>query len=352
MKQRNIHIILQKILFVVCLLIHARHHQSLALLSQLPSINDEKPNSIMLQSQRNCQQRRTSLTSSSTPISRSSLIHRRMVSSDNGGVGGIEEFGYEPKDPIKTKRSESWVLVVDDEESIRRAVGQFLYDQGYQVTACPDGESALQIATSRVTKNNSSTDTEGVQKVPDCVVSDIRMPGGMDGIELLQKMRQNAFLVEVPVILLTAKGMIQDRIDGYDSGADAYLSKPFDPDELIAIIDNLIDRHQTLSGANVQIDDLKRDLDEMKFLLLEKGGGGVSPSLGFVEDTNVFLAPDEREILELLCQGLTTKDIAARTYLSTRRVEQLLTRMFRKTNARNRTELVRWAVTTGNVQID
>jgi DNA-binding NarL/FixJ family response regulator len=257
---------------------------------------------------------------------------------------GIQEFGVD-SDPLRVTRSECWVVVVDDEEAIRRAVGQFLFDKGYQVTACPDGASALKIATSKQTNSDIAAPT---QKVPDCVVSDIRMPG-MDGIELLKRMREHELLVEVPVVLLTAKGMIQDRIDGYDSGADAYLTKPFDPDELVAIIDNVIDRHETLNGANVKVTDLKSDLDEIKFLLLEKGGGGVGN--GFVEQTSVFLAPDEREVLELLCQGLMTKEIAAKTFLSTRRVEQLLTRMFRKTAVKNRTELVRWAVSTGNVRL-
>lgn len=171
----------------------------------------------------------------------------------------------------------------------------------------------------------------------------------MDGIELLHEVRSDDVLVGVPVILLTAKGRPQDRIDGYKAGADAYLSKPFDPDELLSILDNCILRHDTLNGENVLVDDLKRELDEIKYLLLEKGGGGVGN--GWVEATNVFLTPDERKVLELLCQGLTTKEIASSTFLSTRRVEQLLTTMFRKTDVSNRTELVRWAIATGNVQL-
>jgi len=261
----------------------------------------------------------------------------------------IDEFQYTSReDPMWRKRSECWIVVVDDEEAIRKAVGQLLFDRGYQVTACADGATALQLATTGSKTHVAESTGDVVAKLPDCIVSDIRMPE-MDGLELLRRIREEESLVEVPVILLTAKGMTQDRIAGYNAGADAYLPKPFDPDELVAIVDGVIERHETLNGANVQVDDLKRDLDEIKYLLLEKGGGGVGN--GWVEQTNIFLAPDEREILELLCQGLMTKEIAARTYLSTRRVEQLLTRMFRKTGVKNRTELVRWAVATGNVQL-
>jgi DNA-binding NarL/FixJ family response regulator len=256
-------------------------------------------------------------------------------------IENIEEF--RGRDPMWTKRSECWVIVVDDEEPIRKAVGQLLYDKGYQVTACADGSTALNVALSRDPKRNTP------KLVPDCIVTDIRMPK-MDGIELLKRIRADETLLEVPVVLVTAKGMSQDRIDGYDSGADSYLTKPFDPDELVAIVDNVIERHETLNGAKIQVDDLKRDLGEIKNLLLEEGGGGVGVN-GFVEQTNVFLAPDEREVLELLCGGLMTKEIAAETGLSKRRVEQLLTRMFRKTDAKNRTELVRWAISTGNVQL-
>ena len=209
--------------------------------------------------------------------------------------------------------TKGWVIVVDDEEAIRNAVSDLLTDSGYQITTCADAPTALKVAQSHRVDPGSGDE----KSTPDCIVSDIRMPG-MDGLELLRSIRSDKVLSEIPVVLLTAKGMTNDRIKGYDAGADAYLPKPFDPDELVAVVDNVIERHVTLSGSDVQVDDLKRDLDEIKFLLLEKGGGGVG--LGFVEDTNVFLAPDEREVLELLCQGLTTKEIAEKTFLSSRRV--------------------------------
>jgi DNA-binding response OmpR family regulator len=257
-----------------------------------------------------------------------------------------------PEEILSKRRSNSWILLVDDEEPIRRAVGQFFHDKGYQVTTCADGAAAFQLAMSKKIIDNTNTGGETIHRFPDCIVSDIRMPV-MDGLELLHKIRNDDLLSMIPVVLLTAKGLTQDRIAGYDSGADAYLSKPFSPEELVAIVDNIILRSDNLNvegesnNKNVSIDDLKRDLDEIKNLLLNKGGGGIGN--GWVEQTNIFLSKDERIILELLSRGLMTKEIAAETHLSSRRVEQLLTDMFRKTEVKNRTQLVRWAVSTGNV---
>lgn len=255
----------------------------------------------------------------------------------------VQDFGM--RDEKWQERSNRWVVVVDDEAAIRQAVGNFLSDQGYQVTACEHAKTALNVVRSKRRINKDGVETV---RPPDAIVTDIRMPE-MDGLEFLQQVRSDDVLVGVPVILLTAKGNADDRVAGYKAGADCYLTKPFDPDELLSIIDNCILRHDTLSGENVLVDDLRRDLDEIKYLLLEKGGGGVGN--GWVEATSVFLTPDERKVLELLCQGLTTKEIAGATFLSTRRVEQLLTTMYRKTEVSNRTELVRWAVATGNVQL-
>lgn len=240
------------------------------------------------------------------------------------------------------RRSNQWILIVDDEESIRKAVGQLLFDRGFQVTACADGRTALQTAKGR------HRDDAGNVRTPDVIVSDVRMPE-MDGLELLQIIRQDETLQGIPVVLLTAKGMTQDRIAGYNLGADNYLTKPFDPEELVSICDNVIRQYENLNGHDIGMEDLKKDLDDIKFLL-NQGGGGIGN--GFVDvGTNVFLAPDEREVLELLCKGLMNKEIAAKTFLSTRRVEQLLTSMYRKVDVKNRTELVRWAISSGNVDL-
>ena len=150
---------------------------------------------------------------------------------------------------------------------------------------------------------------------------------------------------------------VQDRVAGYQAGADAYLPKPFDPDELITLIDHFIQRHETLNDANQNtIGELQRNVQDIKYLLMEQMGTGHSPSTSPLQPTrvvatNVFLAPDERQVLNLLAQGKMTKEIADSMYLSTRRIEQLLTILFRKTKVKNRTELVRWAIATGNVKI-
>ena len=287
-----------------------------------------------------------SYTPSSNVYSDRRLLHAQTFLPSSASFD-VEEFGRgQPRDEQWHRRSKQWVVLVDDEESIRKSVGQFLFGAGYQVTACADADTALRVCRSSRADDESSSSSS----VPDAIVSDIRMPG-RDGLALLSDIRSDELLVEVPVVLLTAKGLTEDRIAGFQAGADAYLPKPFDPEELLTVIDNSIQRHEALSGGSVGVDDLKRDLDEIKFLLLEKGGGGVGGGWVEAEATNVYLAPAEREVLELLCKGLMNKEIAEELFISTRRVEQHLTSMYRKTGKSNRTELVRWAVSTGIASI-
>ena len=251
------------------------------------------------------------------------------------------------QDEIFNHRSQKWILLVDDEESIRQAIGQYLFDQGYQVTACADAETAWNICMKSKEK-----------KVPDLIVSDICMPTKQqtkfrDGLDLLRKIRETSVLAPIPVILLTAKGSSQDRIAGYNAGADAYIPKPFDPEELLAIVDTSIERHEILNGSNqnINIDDIKQDIQMIKQMLLEEGGAGVGSGWIASEAQHIYLTPMERNLLQLLCQGKMNKEMAMELFLSQRRVEQLITTLFRKTDTSNRTELVRWAISTGITSI-
>lgn len=232
------------------------------------------------------------------------------------------------------RRNKHRIILVDDEEAIRLAVGDYLYDHGYQVTACADADALLDICA----KPNSDGE---LPMVPDVIVSDIRMPG-KDGLELLGLIRADERLERVPVILLTAKAMTEDRIAGFRAGADAYLPKPFDPEELLSIIDNSIQRRQQMTGENAKLVDLKSDMSNIK-QMLRKNGANV------VKATNVYLTPVEREVLEFLCKGYTNGEIAQERGVSVIGVNRMIQKMYMATQTRTRTELVRWAIKTGYV---
>lgn len=109
------------------------------------------------------------------------------------------------------------ILIVDDEPPILRLVKAKLRVDGYEVLTASNGEEALGILEN---------------EVPDLVVLDVMMPG-MDGFETLRRIRQQS---QVPVVMLTARGGDADKLQGLQSGADDYVTKPFNPDELEARI--------------------------------------------------------------------------------------------------------------------
>lgn len=122
-------------------------------------------------------------------------------------------------------------LVVEDDEALRRALCDALARWGYTVTSAADGPQAL-------------ANWQLLQ--PDAVVLDLGLPG-MDGLDVLQKGR--AMGLKTPVLLLTARAMLGDRILGLNIGADDYLTKPFDLDELEARLNALMRRRPTPGQA-------------------------------------------------------------------------------------------------------
>ena len=116
------------------------------------------------------------------------------------------------------------ILAVDDEPNIVRLIQVNLERQGYQVETANNGAQALEkIRASR----------------PDLVVSDVMMPE-MDGFELLRSIRADARLADLPVIMLTAKAQDVDVMRGYSGGADMYLTKPFNPIELLNFVKRIL----------------------------------------------------------------------------------------------------------------
>ena len=116
------------------------------------------------------------------------------------------------------------ILAVDDEPNIVRLIQVNLERMGYQVDTANNGVQALE----KIRANR-----------PDLVVSDVMMPE-MDGMELLSTIKRDPALEDLPVIMLTAKTQDKDVMQGYTRGADMYLTKPFNPAELIAFVKRIL----------------------------------------------------------------------------------------------------------------
>ena len=134
------------------------------------------------------------------------------------------------------------VAVVDDERSVRELLEVGLTQEGYAVRTAADGQQALALIR---------------EWPPDAIVLDVMMPK-VDGISLLPMVRK---LTEVPVIMLSAKGEVGDRIEGLRSGADDYLSKPFEFAELLARLETALRRPRLAKPQTLRFSDLSVDLD-------------------------------------------------------------------------------------------
>jgi DNA-binding NarL/FixJ family response regulator len=200
------------------------------------------------------------------------------------------------------------LLVVDDEPTLLSAVAAALRSEGFEVATARNGKDAiLQIARS----------------VPDLIVSDIRMPV-MDGYALARHLRSAPHTSLIPIIFLTAKDDTRDRIEGFRSGIDAYITKPFEPDELVAVIRSILERVERTRTA---------------FATLT----GSSEEEVLVRDSD--LTDAEWRVAEAIARGLTNKEIAAELNISIRTVESHVSRILGKKNFSNRVEIARSILT-------
>lgn len=137
----------------------------------------------------------------------------------------------------------SKIMVVDDEMHIRELVRFYLDKAGFDTIEAANAEEALDIVENQYI---------------DLAVVDIMMPG-MDGFELVEQMRQYR---EFPVIMLTAKSQSKDKLSGFSLGIDDYVTKPFDPDELMARVKTILKRYSINSSNVVKIGDVIFDGDK------------------------------------------------------------------------------------------
>ncbi|MBD1826571.1 response regulator transcription factor [Microcoleus vaginatus GB1-A2] len=223
------------------------------------------------------------------------------------------------------------LLLVDDEPGLREAVQAYLEDSDFAVEVASNARDGWEVLQ---------------QTNPDLVISDIMMPQ-VDGYQFLKQVREDPRYKALPVVFLTAKGMTSDRIQGYQAGCDAYLSKPFDPDELVAIVTNLLARRAaaketTESAESPDIAALTSQMARIESLLSGRSSIAQSPS-----PIKIDLTPREQSVLDLVAQGLMNKEIARRLETSVRNVEKYVSRLFSKTGTNSRTELVRFALEHG-----
>ena len=134
------------------------------------------------------------------------------------------------------------VLVVDDERAVRESIRRALELEGYEIELAEDGRQAL---------DRLESDSQ-----PDAVVLDILMPG-VDGLEVCRTLRKSGS--SIPVLMLTARTQVEDRVEGLDAGADDYLTKPFALEELLARLRALLRRTADGSGETLRFEDLELD---------------------------------------------------------------------------------------------
>jgi DNA-binding NarL/FixJ family response regulator len=223
------------------------------------------------------------------------------------------------------------LLLVDDEPGLREAVKDYLQESGFNVKVASNAREGWEFMQ---------------QNPPDLVISDIMMPQ-VDGYQFLKQLREDPRFKALPVVFLTAKGMTSDRIQGYQAGVDAYLPKPFDPDELVAIVENLLQRRGATqtpgeNGETPDIADLANQIAQIKALLTQRNAIAQTPA-----PIKIDLTPREQSVLDLVAQGLMNKEIARRLETSVRNVEKYVSRLFSKTGTNSRTELVRFALEHG-----
>ncbi|MFT8316886.1 MAG: response regulator transcription factor [Sporolactobacillus sp.] len=169
------------------------------------------------------------------------------------------------------------ILVVDDEERIRKLLRMYLERENYQIDEAEDGDLALQLA---------------LDKDYDLILLDLMLPG-MDGVEVCEKLRESK---ATPVIMLTAKGEEANRVQGFESGTDDYIVKPFSPREVVLRVKALLRRSSKTKFLETETS--AKNVIVFPHLVIDHDAHRVK-----VDDQEVSLTPKEYELLYYLSQN-------------------------------------------------
>ena len=205
------------------------------------------------------------------------------------------------------------LLIVEDNARLLRVIAVYLEKAGFDTMTARDGADAL---------------VRLAETIPDLIVSDIMMPG-TDGFAFAASVRANPRTDLIPIVFLTAKDRREDRIAGFRAGIDAYLVKPFEPEELVAVIENIFNRisrtHTRFARASGAAADTAQKLKPEKTL--------DSP-----------LTKAEERVAWLVAKTLSNKEIAAHLKISVRTVEMHISRILAKKSFSNRVEIARYII--------
>lgn len=206
------------------------------------------------------------------------------------------------------------VLILDTEEKLLKAIEQYLVSKNIQVSIASDPTTAF---------------IELNKNLPDCLVIDIAIPNDW-GSQFIYEIKENKKFRHIPFVLLTTKGLTEDRIKGYKLGCSAYICKPFDPEELESIIKNIISKNDNLFEYLLKT-----------YVLLRRNR--IQLSIQYRKHLQVVLNPQltkqEQFILQEVLTGRKINDIALTLNVSRRNVEKYITRILDKTKFDNLQQL-------------
>ncbi len=212
------------------------------------------------------------------------------------------------------------LLVVEDNSRLLRVIAVYLEKAGFEVMTARDGGDAL---------------VRLAETIPDLIVSDVMMPG-IDGFAFAASVRASPRTDLIPIIFLTAKDTRADRIAGFKAGVDAYLVKPFEPEELVAVIENILTR---ISLTHTRVARSSNPVAEK----IPKS----APKKNQTDAANTVsdLTEAEERVARLVAKTLSNKEIAAQLGISVRTVEMHISNILAKKGFSNRVEIARFIIT-------
>lgn len=203
------------------------------------------------------------------------------------------------------------LLIVEDNARLLDVIAVYLEKAGFEIMKARDGGDAL---------------LRLAETIPDLIVSDIMMPG-TDGFALAANLRANPRTDLIPIVFLTAKDRAADRIAGFRAGIDAYLIKPFEPEELVAVIESILNR---VSRTHLRV---ARAVNPIPI-----------PTPEAVQNKASDLTEAETRVAALVAKTLSNKEIAAQLGISARTVEMHISRILHKKGFSNRVEIARYII--------